>query len=98
MPRRSTDLVYIPRIWPVFVMSSAATLAVWAVVALTGHATVLPSLAGTAFCLGLVAFAFFLLLKYRVFVIAPASWELPMFRAGVGLLWGAFVLALLFYR
>ena len=98
MPRRSPDLVYVPRIWPVFAISSGAALVVWLLAFLVGHASALPSLAGVSFCVGVLAFILFLLLKYRIFVIAPETWELPLFRVSVGLWWGAFVLLLLFYR
>jgi hypothetical protein len=98
MPRRSPDLVYIPRIWPVFAISSGVALVVWLVTFLFGHSSALPWLSGVCFCVGVLTFILFLLLKYRFFVIAPEAWALPLFKAGVGLWWAAFVLILLFYR
>jgi hypothetical protein len=98
LPRRSPDLVFVPRIWPVFAISSAVALVVWLLAFLVGHASALPLLAGVSFCAGVLAFILFLLLKYRIFVIAPETWERPLFRVSVGLCWGAFVLLLLFYR
>jgi hypothetical protein len=94
MPRRSPDLVYVPRIWPVYVSSTVTAVFFWLLAVLTGHPSVLLPLAGIAFCAGLVVFIVFLLLKYRVFVIVPESWELPLFRLGIGLCWGGFTLFL----
>jgi hypothetical protein len=98
MPRRSPDLIYVPRIWPVFAISSGVALVVWLVAFLVGHTSALPLFAEISFCVGVLALILFLFSKYRVFVIAPETWELPLFRVSVGLWWGAFVLLLFFYR
>jgi hypothetical protein len=49
LPRRSPDLVFVPRIWPVFAISSAVALVVWLLAFLVGHASALPLLAGVLF-------------------------------------------------
>jgi hypothetical protein len=101
MPRRSHDLVYIPRIWPVLAISTGIAFAIWFAAILLGHAPALLWFVAVAFCLGLATFAVLVLLKYRIFIIAPEAWELPLFRISVGLCWGAFMLFLLlglFYR
>src|SRR4051812_45396810 len=94
MPRRSYDFVYIPRIWPVFAVSSAVALLVWLLAVLTKRVAVLPMLAGIAFCIGVVAFLVFGLLKSRVLILAPPSLGLFLFRCGIGLWWGALALFL----
>src|SRR5271169_4413898 len=92
-----TDLVYIPRIWPTFVLASAVAVLARVLAIVLGHRGMLLLFAAAAFCTGIVISA--LLCRRRVGIIPLAlpssALRVRLFRLSVGLCWGAFLLALL---
>jgi len=92
-----TNLVYVPRIWPTFLVASIVSLLIWGFVRSVGYTTGFLVGAGVAFLLGLVVLLFLCRRKAGVLPLALPSPDrrTRLFRLGIGLCWSGVVLALL---
>ena len=98
--KRPIELVYIPRLWPAFAVSSAVALVLWPLAAAIGHPKGFLIFVALTFCAGIVTIG--LSMRRRVGFIpltlpSPDS-RVSLLRVGLGLCWGAILLANLVLR
>src|SRR5438093_1321180 len=96
-PKRPIELVYVPRIWPAFAVSSGIALILWPVAATIGHPKAFLIFAAVAFCAGLLTVGLSLRRRVGLIPLALPSWHLRVWliRVGCGLCWGALLFVVL---
>ncbi len=99
-PKRPIELVYVPRLWPAFAVSSGVALILWPLAAAVGRPKAFLIFVAVAFCAGILTIA--LSLRRRVGFIplavpSPDS-RIWLLRVGLGLCWGAVLLVVLVLR
>jgi hypothetical protein len=99
-PKPPVELVYVPRVWPAFAVSSGGALVLWPLAAAVGHPKGFVIFAALAFCAGIVALA--LGFRRRVgfvpLALPPRGSRVWLLRFGLGLCWGAVLFVLLLLR
>ena len=96
-PKRPVELVYVPRVWPAFAVSSAVALILWPFARAIGHPKAFLIFAAGVFCSGIITFALSSRRRVGLIPLAVPSPDLRnlLLRAGLGLCWGAVLLVLL---
>jgi hypothetical protein len=56
-PKRPINLIYLPRLWPAFAVSSGVALILWPLAVAVGHKKGFLIFAAVAFCAGILTFA-----------------------------------------
>lgn len=99
-PKHPIELVYVPRVWPAFAVSSVVALILWPLATAVEYQKGFLIFAAVAFCAGILTFV--LSLRRRVGFI-PLALPSPdsriwLIRVGLGLCWGAVLFVVLLLR
>jgi hypothetical protein len=99
-PKRPIELIYVPRLWTAFAVSSGVALILWPLAGAVGHKKGFLIFAAVAFCAGILMFA--LSFRRRVgfipLVLPSPDSRIWLLRVGLGLCWGAVVFVVLLSR